>query len=84
MTLPTLAQDFPARLDSVTDNDTASQLALDSLYRATGQIERLIPDWLWEAYDGAFVDVYNAVRQSAYLAGYAAATQEAHSVHFTN
>ena len=83
MTYPVFVQDVTARLDTITDTDAASQQALDALYSATGRIEALVPSALFAAYDAAFVAVYDAVRQSAYLAGYTAATQEAHRV-YTN
>ena len=67
---PALTELVHARIEAVTDGDVAAHTALDRLYAATGQIEQLIPDDLWEAFDSAFCDVMDTVRAACWADGW--------------
>lgn len=68
------------RLDAALAADAGYQAAEAALYRATAQLERLDRDLFGEL-DGAWVDVYRALRRVAWLDGYACGRDPDRLVH---
>ena len=68
---PALSEHIRERIDAVTDADPRAQTALETFYDATGAIEAHVPAELFQRLERAFLEVYDAIRESAWADGYA-------------